>query len=598
MATDYSSEDRRRAARAVLEAGTVMGGAELCGIPGNTILSWKARHPEDWAQYTADAQADIEGRPRPVERTPEEQSEYLRSVGRAEREARGIFPSLPFLSQDDWDFADELWGFASVYLQHRYDEPKPIASVHWEWWAMCGSARPQVAIAAPRGHAKSTAITGTYVLHGLCTRRMRHLLLLGSNETLGSAFLHDIKVEIEENEDLARDYKLAEFIKESETDLVGSFKDEEKFRVIVKGAGQRMRGLKWERKRPDHAVADDMEDDEMVLNDQRRDKFARWFYGTVRPILKSNGKIRVVGTIVGYDSLLDRTMPQIKDKDVVQEPLRVYSRNPRAWIAVKYRAHDADFSHVLWPEQYSPQLLGAIRTEHAGMGKLDVYGQEYLNDPVDPTTAYFRPQDFLPMQEKDFETRKTYYAGADLAIGETERNAYTAMVVGGLDSEGFLNIVDVRRERLDGMQIVDEMFSIHSAWAPEIFRVESENISKAIGPFLYQRMQETGKSGTYINIDDKAPTKDKDRRGQSIRARMRAGKVRFNKNAEWYPAFEEELLKYPKFAYKDQFDAFAWLGLMLEEMVEPETDKELEEDEYREAFEAHFPQGRCETTGY
>src|SRR6185436_21145462 len=39
-----------------------------------------------------------------------------------------------------------------------------------------------------------------------------------------------------------------------------------------------------------------------------------------------------------------------------------------------------------------------------------------------------------------------------------------------------------------------------------------------------------------INIDDRAPTKDKDKRGQSIRARMRAGKVRFDKNSEWYPA--------------------------------------------------------------
>ena len=33
-------------------------------------------------------------------------------------------------------------------------------------------------------------------------------------------------------------------------------------------------------------------------------------------------------------------------------------------------------------------------------------------------------------------------------------------------------------------------------------------------------------------------------------------------------------------------------------MVEPETDAELEEEEYQMAFEEHMPQGRCQSTGY
>jgi hypothetical protein len=45
-------------------------------------------------------------------------------------------------------------------------------------------------------------------------------------------------------------------------------------------------------------------------------------------------------------------------------------------------------------------------------------------------------------------------------------------------------------------------------------------------------------------------------------------------------------------------DAFSWLGLMLEEMIEPATDKELEEEEYMRAYEEHQSMGRCETTGY
>jgi predicted phage terminase large subunit-like protein len=503
--------------------------------------------------------------------------------------------TLPFLTESDWNLSDAVWGFSRTYLVHRYDEPKPIPEVHREWWALCMSDWPQVAIAAPREHAKSSAITFAYVLFEMLERRSKHLLLLGANEELCASFLHDIRTELEENEAIRADYGIKKFLKETETELIVEFADGEKFRILAKGAGQRMRGIKWERKRPDRVVFDDMEDEELVLNEQRRDKFRRWFYGTVRPIVRGGGKIRGVGTIIGFDSLLERMMPSAKSSDTVVEPLRIYSKTPKGWASVKYRAHNPDFSSILWPEQKSEADLRRIRSDYALMGMLDIYGQEYLNDPIDQTQAYFRIGDFLPMRPQDFETRKSFYSAGDLAIGETERNAYTVLVTGGLDSEGTLHIVDVRRDRIDGMQIMEELFSIQQRWDPLIVRLESEAIEKSIGSFVYREMDERG---IYINIDSQSPTKDKDKRAQSIRARMRAGKVRFNKEADWYADFEDELTKYPKSAFKDQVDAFAWLGLMLEEMVTPQTDKEIEDDEYREAFEAHYPTGRCSTTGY
>jgi len=502
---------------------------------------------------------------------------------------------IPFLGPEDWAMADVLWGFSKKYLTARYDDPKPIPDVHREWWALFLSRHPQVSIAAPRGHAKSSSLTFAYSLFIVLERLENHLLILGSNEDMAAAFVHDIGIELNENEDLRADYGIDKLLKETETELIVRLTNGHKFRVLAKGAGQRMRGLKWERKRPGTVLFDDMEDEEMVLNEPRRDKFRKWFYGTVRPILRDGGRIRGVGTIIGFDSFLERTMPSEKSKDTVHEPLKSYSMNPGAWHSIKYRAHSPDFSHVLWEEQKNAEDLKQIRSEYAAMGMLDIYGQEFLNDPIDEGTAFFRKEDFLPMKEKDFETRKTFYSAADLAIGEKERNAYTAIVTGGMDNDGFLNIVDVRRARLDGEQIVEEMFSVHERWDPLIFRLESENIEKAIGPFLFRAMDD---KQIYINIDSKSPTKDKDKRATSIRARMRAGKVRFNKEAAWYADFEEELVKYPKFPYKDQVDAFAWLGLMLEEMIEPQTDKEIEEDEYREQLNETGDDGRCQTTGY
>jgi len=153
----------------------------------------------------------------------------------------------------------------------------------------------------------------------------------------------------------------------------------------------------------------------------------------------------------------------------------------------------------------------------------------------------------------------------------------------------------VRRARWDGLEIVEEMFSTDSRWNLEMMRVEEENIARSIGAFLYREMDERQH---YLPLNTATPTKDKDKRSKSMQARCRAGRVRVDKDAEWYPDFEEELTRYPKYPYKDQFDAFGWLGLMLEEMVDPPTQEEFEDEEYLSMIEHDAHDGRDAYTGY
>jgi predicted phage terminase large subunit-like protein len=303
----------------------------------------------------------------------------------------------------------------------------------------------------------------------------------------------------------------------------------------------------------------------------------------------------MVGTILHMDSLLMRFMPPKKDPKTVNDTLRMYSTAERAWKSVLFRAHSPDFKHLLWAEMYPAERLRAIRQDFAEQGMLDVYGQEYLNDPIDQTTAYFRKSDFLPMKPEHFELRKTYYAAGDLAITQNKRSAYTAMPVGGMDSSGRLFISDMRRGRFDSLEISDEIFSVHKRWNIDIFRLESENIEKAIGPFLYKEMRRTGE---YINIDAKSPTKDKEQRAQTLRAMMRAGMVYFDKEAEWYPDLEEEMLHFPKWPTVDQVDAMAWLGMLVNEMVEAPTQQEYEDELYEDELEQFWDFGANATTGY
>lgn len=489
-------------------------------------------------------------------------------------------------------------GVVKACLARRFDAPKPIPDCHREMWSLACSDYAQVAFAAPRGHAKSTALTFAYGLSELLFRRSQHLLLLSANESLANDHLNDMRIELQENELLNQWFGNIDFLKERENEIVCQFGDKHRFRVITKGAGQRMRGLKWERKRPDLVLADDLEDDEIVLNEDRRDKFRRWFYGAVRPIVRAGGRLRLYGTIMHLDSLLENTMPNRKDPGFRESPLKQWSETPnRPWRAVKYRAHDADFSHILWPEQYDRAYFERLRAEFAEMGLSDVYGQEYLNDPIDQATAYFRREDLLAMSAEDAETRKEYYVGADFAISEQKRAARTAFVVGGVDAYRELHIVDVRKGRWDTLEIIDEIFAIHDRWHEPYFRFESENIEKTLRPVLEAEMRKRQK---FIRFDTKVPTKDKIQRARQFQYRTRAGNVRFDKQASWWPDLEDELVHFPKWKSKDQVDALAWLGDLVADEIAALSDKELDEEHYRGIVreEAWQMGGRSFITGY
>ena len=91
-------------------------------------------------------------------------------------------------------------------------------------------------------------------------------------------------------------------------------------------------------------------------------------------------------------------------------------------------------------------------------------------------------------------------------------------------------------------------------------------------------------------------------RGRAIQGAVKSGRVKFDKQASWYPDLENELLTISnsgsRGAHDDQFDAFAYIGLTISEYFEAQSDEELEQEDFERAFDDYHDQGRCETTGY
>lgn len=479
--------------------------------------------------------------------------------------------------------AELVEAFAGMFLSQRYDEPQPTPEFHREAWALYCSDVKQAMVVAPRDHAKSTALSFDYTLAALMFRSNDYVIFVGSTEENAAELLSNISDELHENEALAAEFGPFEFLTSSKTDIIVKFADGHRFRLLARGAEQRIRGKMWNGKRPNLLVCDDMEDDEQVENKDRRIKFRKWFFRAAKQALSQSGIIRVHGTILHDDSLLAR--------------LKVNS----VWKHLFYKAHRAfdDFSDLLWPERWTEEKLRARQQEFIGDQDPGGYSQEFLNDPMDSSEAYLRKADFLPMTDADFDRPMIVGVGADFAVSKADKANRTSFTVGGKDATNILFFFDQYVGRWDTLEWLDIMFAIQKRHNPDIFWVEDGVIWKGIAPVVYREMQIRN---IWINIQPRASVKDKATRGRSYQRRMRAGGCRFDKEADWYPGFEQENLKFTgnsEATLDDQFDSAALLSLGFEDVAHlDEEDFQSEEDEDMVRNDPRVASGRNHVTGY
>src|SRR6266850_631347 len=429
--------------------------------------------------------------------------------------------------------------FSGVYLSPRYDQPQPTPDFHREAWEYYCSDRQACALAAPRNHAKTTALTDDYVLANACFRVEDYIIVMGH--------------------------------------------DGHQFRIVARGAEQKIRGRKWHGKRPGLIVGDDLEDDEQVESKDRRRKFSHWFFRAAKQALRDGGRIRVHGTILHEDSLLAGLIKQ--------------------WNGKLYKAHRSfdEFVDILWEEKFPESRLRAIRQEFIDRLDSGGYSQEYLNDPFDSDTVFIRKEDLLPMKEADHVKPKKICAAADFAVSTADRANRSALTIGGKDIDNILHKVDNRVGRWDALELIDELFAVQQRHKPEIFWVEDGVIWKTLWPTIRAEMQ---KRDIWINFKPILSIKDKATRGRSFQKRTRAGAFRVDKEASWYPGWEVEVLRFTgvtEATLDDQFDADSLLCRGFEEFYDL-SEEDFESDEargFREmAVAARGVSGRNQYTGY
>lgn len=275
------------------------------------------------------------------------------------------------------------------------------------------TATEPVAVAAPRAGAKSTLVSFGYVLHQIVFTK-RHFVVIGSDTAdLAEDLTSYIKLELENNLRLQHDFGKKYLARGADGDFIAGGT-----RVLARGSGQRVRGIKHGQHRPDLIILDDLENDKNVKNPRLVKENLNWIVEAVYPALDPLGSLFIIGTILSKRSALATII------NSQEEPWK-------HWKRVTYRALIEDLDGTVrsfWPDRYSVEDL--LRQKRI-MGSV-AFNKEKQNDPRDDE-GMFREEWYKYFRASDVSDKPLMVAGFfDPSTDRGGSNDYKAFVTVGL----------------------------------------------------------------------------------------------------------------------------------------------------------------------
>lgn len=209
---------------------------------------------------------------------------------------------------------------------------------------------------------------------------------------------------------------------------------------------------------------------------------------------------------------------------------------------------------ALHPARFNEGLLANLRLSMQPRHWAALYQQ----NPVPDEGAYFtramlRLNHSPPMLED-----MRVFAAWDLAIGVKQVNDYTVGVVGGLDVDDQLHVLDVIRGRWgDSATLVDLILGTAQRYRVEVTGIERGQLELVLRPLLLKEQRQRRTS--HVFDDSLAPITDKLTRPRPLQGLLQQGRVDFRAGAPWLEDLWYELLRFPSGLHDDMVDALAWL---------------------------------------
>jgi predicted phage terminase large subunit-like protein len=324
--------------------------------------------------------------------------------------------------------------------------------------------------------------------------------------------------------------------------------------VACYGAGQNLRGARFDRYRPDFVIIDDIEDTEKVRSADQRVKLKDWFYADVMPLGKE-ARFFFVGTMLHQDCLLANLMEE--------PPMDLALNTP--WEVRRYGVTDA-LGKSTWPEKYSEDWIDAKRKEFIRAGMLDRFNTEYMNIPVSRADRKFLPEQVKFYAPDQLEAAQK--GGFDILItvdpgisNEANRDP-TVIAVTAKDKNGNMWIIDMIRKRMRQNAILDEIVRIYRLYRPRMTFIES--VQAQI--WLYQSLCDGSHESRDIipceKIDGSQVRMGKVVRIEALDEPFSRKNILVPADCGWWPDLCNEMVTFPKGKHDDMLDtlSYAWLN--------------------------------------
>jgi len=319
---------------------------------------------------------------------------------------------------------------------------------HKEWYDVLSNKEyAQIALAAPRGHTKTTSFSVNYPLAEIAENENVRILLVSNTATQSQSFLREIVGHIErddEYKDYAGNLKPAIPEKWTSTEIIvnRSRYDLKDPTIATVGAGGTILS-----KRADIIICDDILNFENTRTLEQRAKLKEWFYQVLLPVLVPNGRLIFVGTVWHLQDLLMEMLndPMFdyrkKFQAVIQEPTNKQLWND--WYSIRLQGtpegkeqaeqfftdnytamHEG--IQTLWPDMFPYKKLFALdKANHMAFEKMyqnnilsredQKFKEEWLERAKERGKNYRIVRGLTTDQRKEF---KAVVSGIDLAISE------------------------------------------------------------------------------------------------------------------------------------------------------------------------------------
>ncbi|MBX7244627.1 MAG: hypothetical protein K1X53_03960 [Candidatus Sumerlaeaceae bacterium] len=289
-------------------------------------------------------------------------------------------------------------GFSRMHLEsfRRYDAHADVPL-----WQREGR---RLAIAAPRGHAKSTVHTLLMPLLDLCLGREKYIVILSATEQQAVRRLANIKREILGNPRLRESFGGTLSRRALWTRGAIVVND---VRVDAFGALTEIRGLSHGAHRPTKIILDDVEDTQRARNRELRRQLAEWFGEVVENLGDHYTHIEIVGTVLHRDGLLSRLLRRPDFEGRMYQAIEEWSQRQDLWMEWRGKLLNRDdpdrrdsarayFAQneapmvngtaVLWPphESYDRLMIQYVTRGRAAFLK------EKMNRPLEEESRVFR----------------------------------------------------------------------------------------------------------------------------------------------------------------------------------------------------------------